>query len=67
MTGMNVEGEAPSAFCLMQTVSWLRHRLRAATRLLRRRFSTLLLATERAGPPVIAVAGASELGGEARR
>jgi hypothetical protein len=67
MRATNVEGEAPYAFCLMVTVSRLRHHSRGVPHLLRHRFSTLLLATKHAGSPVIAVAGASELGGEDRR
>lgn len=43
MTTTSVEGEAPSACCLMEAASRLRHRFRAATHLLRRRFFTLLL------------------------
>ena len=39
----NVEGEAPSAFCLMATAGLLRRRLRVAARLMRCRFSALLL------------------------
>lgn len=67
MRATNVEGEAPYAFCLMVTVSRLRHHLRVAAHLLRHRFSTLLLATEHACSLVIAVASASELGGEDHR
>jgi hypothetical protein len=48
-------------FCLIAVASRLRRNLRAATRLLRHRFSTLLLAVaERTGPPVLTVVGTSE-------
>jgi hypothetical protein len=56
----NNEDKAPSAFCLMAVMCWLRHCLRAAACLLRCRFSSLLLATERAGPLALVMAGASK-------
>jgi hypothetical protein len=43
MTATSVDGEASFACCLMVAVSRLRHYFRAATRLLRHRFSASLL------------------------
>jgi hypothetical protein len=61
MSATNVEGEAPSAFCLMATAGLLRRRLRVAARLMRCRFSALLLVeVEREGPPAFATMGVSE-------
>lgn len=51
MSATNVEGEAPSAFCLMALASLLRHHFKATSRLLRHHFFALLLAvTEHASP-----------------
>jgi hypothetical protein len=51
-TAMNVEGKAPSAFCLMAAPSRLRHRLRATSLHLRHHFSALfLVVVECTGPP----------------
>jgi hypothetical protein len=61
MTATNVEGEVPSAFCLMATASVLRCRLWEAVCLLRHRLSALLLAmVEHVGHLVLAVIGVSE-------
>jgi hypothetical protein len=65
MTTTNIEGEAPSAFCLMAMASWLRHRLSVAARILRHRFSVLLLAVaECTGPPALIIAELTGGGGE---
>jgi hypothetical protein len=49
-----VDGDAPSFRCMVAAACWLRRRLRAAPRLLRHRFSALLL-VERARPSPVAM------------
>jgi hypothetical protein len=53
MTATGVEGEAPSACCLMVVASRLRRRFRAVARHLRCHLSIMLL-VERMGPAFVA-------------
>lgn len=57
MTAMNVEGETPSAFCLMVAASQLTCRLRVVACLLRRRSSALILVVEKACGSSLACCG----------
>lgn len=53
MTTTSVEGEDPTALCLMVSVCLLRHRFKVAALLLRCRFSALLLVELAGRVPVV--------------